>query len=98
MVLFNFEDNKVVFELPNSSDTDNIEWKIRPQQGRPNPPICYRAQMLYSTSTPKQWIIYVFVIKNISSILQVSQLTACGFQSCHEIIDGASLMILLFFN
>ena len=32
MVLFNFEDNKVVFELPNSSDTDNIEWKIRPQQ------------------------------------------------------------------
>ena len=41
--------------------------------GRPNPSIRYRAQVLYSTSTPKLWIIYIFVIKNINSIIQVSQ-------------------------
>ncbi len=39
----------------------------------PDPKVCYRAQLLYSmSSTPKLWIVSVFVVKNIESIIQVS--------------------------
>ncbi len=60
--------------------------------GRPDPTICYRAQVLYVTSTLELCrIIYVFVIKNINSIIQVSQLTACGF--LQHFIDNIVIII-----
>ncbi len=48
-------------------------WRITNFTSRPDPKVCYRAQLLYSmSSTSKLWIISVFVAKNIDSIIQVS--------------------------
>lgn len=40
--------------------------------GSPDPSISYRAQVLYSMSPSGFWIVYIFVIKNINHIIEVS--------------------------